>query len=228
MKSFTELANHLNGQEPGSEVRETTAAPEGKIKSLVAEMASKLSLDEPVVRRGIVEIVHSGGSAFAVLGSGQSVFITRSIAKRLGVVEGDVLEMTIVGNYKDAATDAVPYRALFAVHSKEPLQSEEPAPAPAPEPAYTKPLTFKDVTAPKILAAMRPGFLYRASDFAVLTNSEKSKALTNVLEALLAEGRVQRVALHSSPDKKAGRLYWCLPGQGVVILDGLCSGNLGD
>lgn len=230
MKSFTDLAQHLSAQGPRSAERVST--PENNPTSTrdlpsrgVASMAAQLSLDEPVIRRGVVEHVHKGGSAFAVLGSGEGVFVTRSITKRLELSAGDVLEMTIVGNYKNSATEAVPYRALFAVRSKEPLQSEEPAPAPEPEPVHTKPMTFKDVMGPKMLDVMKPGFLYRAADFAFLADSEKSKALTNVLESLLAEGRVQRIAVHSSPDKRAGRLYWCLPGQASVILNGLCSGN---
>jgi len=44
---------------------------------------------------------------------------------------------------------------------------------------------------------------------------------------LLVIGRVQRISLHSSPDKKAGRLYWCLASQGPRILEGVLA-NDGD
>jgi hypothetical protein len=210
-------------------------------------MAAQFSLDEPVIRRGVVELVHKGGSAFAVLGSGDTVFVTRSIARRLGLSEGDVLEMTIVGNYKDSATENVPYRALFAVRSSAPLHREEavvspvqsemeltapePAPAPSVPPAPRlpglKPGSFADHIGPEMLAMMKPEFLYRARDFAHLVPENHSKKLTNVLEALLAIGRVQRISLHSSPDKKAGRLYWCLASQGPRILEGVLA-NDGD
>jgi len=241
MKSFTDLAKHLQDQGPrsavqetSSAVRETSSAPKGLMKSSVADMASKLSLEEPVICRGVVETVHKGGSAFAVLGSGQSVFITRSIAKRLDLVEGEVLEMTVVGNYKDSVTESVPFRALFAVRSTEPLRVEEPAPAPepapvpAPEPVYTKPMTFKEEIAAGMLAVMKPGVLYSASGFAFLTTPEKRGSLTAVLEALFLEGRVQRISLHSSPEKRAGRLYWCLPDEGKALLDGMCKDDLDD
>lgn len=236
MKSFTDLAKHLQDQGPRSAVREPSSAPRGLMKSSVAEMASKLSLEEPVICRGVVETVHKGGSAFAVLGSGQSVFITRSIAKRLDLVEGEVLEMTVVGNYKDSMTASVPFRALFAVRSTEPLRVEEPAPAPAPtpelvltpEPAPTKRMTFKEEIAAGMLAVMKPGVLYSASGFAFLTTPEKRGSLTAVLEALFLEGRVQRISLHSSPTKRAGRLYWCLPDEGKALLDGMCEDDLDD
>jgi len=66
---------------------------------------------------------------------------------------------------------------------------------------------------------MKPDFLYQTRDFVHLVPEEKSKVLTNVLEALLTIGRVQRISLHSSPDKKASRLYWCLADQGPTILE---------
>ena len=250
MKSFTDLAQHLKGQGPRSADR--VSPPENNptsprdlspaVSRGLASMAAQFSLDEPVIRRGVVELVHKGGSAFAVLGSGDTVFVTRSIARRLGLSEGDVLEMTIVGNYKDSVTENVPYRALFAVRSTAPLHREEavvspvqsemeltaPEPEPAPRLPGLKPGSFPDQIGPEMLAMMKPEFLYRARDFAHLVPENHSKKLTNVLEALLAIGRVQRISLHSSPDRKAGRLYWCLASQGPRILEGVLANGGGE
>lgn len=253
MKSFTDLAQHLSAQGPRSAERVSTPknnpnSPRDLSPAVsrgVASMAAQLSLDEPVIRRGVVEHVHKGGSAFAILGSGEGVFVTRSIAKRLELSEGDVLEMTIVGNYKDSATETTPYRALFAVRSTTPLRREEPAPVPvqtemvltAPEPVPAprlprveglQPGTFADQIGPEVLAMMKPDYLYQARDFAHLVPENHSKKLTNVLEALFKVGRVQRISVHSSPDKKASRLYWCLAAQGPRILERVLEDEVGE
>ena len=155
MKSFTDLAQHLStagaAKKPDHPAPAASAAPAAPTAhdNRLAAMAAAVSLEEPVVRRGIVEHCHKGGSVFAALGDGSSVFVTRSIARRLDLAEGDILDMTIVGNFVDSRTASVPYRALFAVRVDEPLARPDapaaqgprpaltapPAPAPAPEPA---------------------------------------------------------------------------------------------
>jgi len=210
MKTFQDLAKRLNG---GTDQQ-----------TRMAKMATTLA--EPKKCRGIITNRNNDLAWAMVVGEGRQAFIPTGLTRKHSLRAGDIVDMTIVEN-DYGHRDKTPYRAIMLDKVKPEVQ---PAPATAPEPAPEpiaprlprlkglQPGSFPDQIGPEMLAMMKPEFLYRARDFAHLVPENHSKKLTNVLEALLAIGRVHRISLHSSPEKKAGRLYWCLAGQGSQIL----------
>ena len=209
LKMFSELAK-LNG---GTDQQ-----------TRMAKMVTTLA--EPKKCRGIITNRNNGLAWAMIVGEGRQVFIPTNLTAMNDLRPGDVIEMTIIENdYRHR--DKTPYRAVTLTKVEAEVQ---PAPAPAPEPAPEpiapriprveglQPGSFADQVGPEILEMMKPEFLYRTRDFANLVPENHSKKLTNVLETLLSIGRVHRLSLHSSPGKNAGRLYWCLPGQGPKIL----------
>lgn len=190
----------------------------------MAKMVTTLA--EPKKCRGIVTHRNNGLAWAMIVGEGRQAFIPTNLTAMNDLWPGDVIEMTIIENdYKHR--DKTPYRVVTLTKVDAEVQTAPaPAPEPAPEPIAPRiprveglqPGTFADQVGPEMLEMMKPDFVYQARDFAHLVPENHSKKLTNVLEALLAIGRVQRISLHSSPEKKAGRLYWCLPGQGPKIL----------
>lgn len=205
MKTFQDLAKKLNGGTDHA--------------TRIANMVTTLA--EPKKCRGIVTHRNNGLAWAMIVGEGRQAFIPTNLTAMNDLRPGDVIEMTIIENdYRHR--DKTPYRVVTLTKVEVEVQPA-PAPAPAPVPRFPRlaglqPGTFADQIGPEMLEMMKPDYLYQARDFAHLVAEKNSKKLTNVLEALLAIGRVHRISLHSSPDKKAGRLYWCLAGQGPKIL----------
>lgn len=205
MKTFQDLAKKLNGGTDHA--------------TRIANMVTTLA--EPKKCRGIVTHRNNGLAWAMIVGEGRQAFIPTNLTAMNDLWPGDVIEMTIIENdYKHR--DKTPYRVVTLTKVKAEVR---PAPTPAPEPVPRiprvkglQPGSFADQVGPEILEMMKPEFLYRARDFAHLVPENHSRKLTNVLETLLVIGRVHRLSLHSSPGKNAGRLYWCLPGQGPKIL----------
>ena len=203
MKTFQDLAKKLNGGTDHA--------------TRIANMATTLA--EPKKCRGIITNRNNDLAWAMVVGEGRQAFIPTGLTRKHSLRAGDIVDMTIVEN-DYGHRDKTPYRAIMLDKVKPETQ---PAPAPVPVPRFPRlpglqPGTFADQVGPEMLEMMKPDFVYQARDFAHLVPENHSKKLTNVLEALLAIGRVQRISLHSSPEKKAGHLYWCLPGQGPKIL----------
>lgn len=215
MKTFQDLAKKLNDG----------ADHDTRIVNMFTTLA------QPQKCRGII-ISRSATLAWAmIVGEGKQAFIPSNLTALNDLQPGDVIEMMIVENdYRHR--EKTPYRAVMLTKVDGEVQ---PAPAPEPLPAPRiprveglQPGTFADEIAPDMLDMMKPGFLYQARDFVHLVSENKSKKLTNVLEALLAVGRVHRISLHSSPDKRAGRLYWCLAGQGSKTLARVLEHQVGE
>lgn len=197
--------------------------------SRMVNMVSTLA--QPQKCRGII-ISRTETLAWAmIVGEGKQAFIPSNLTELNDLQPGDVIEMMIVEN-DYSHRNKTPYRAVMLTKLDgeiQPVSALAPAPTPRiPRVEGLQPGTFADEIGPDMLDMMKPGFLYRARDFVHLAPENNSKKLTNVLEALLAIGRVHRISLHSSPEKRAGRLYWCLAGQGSQILAKLLEHQVGE
>ena len=205
LKTFQDLAKKLND---GSDYN-----------SRMVNMVDTLA--QPQRCRGIITNRKDTLAWAMIVGEGKQAFIPSNLTALNDLWPGDVIEMMIVEN-DCRHRNKTPYRAVMLTKVKaevQPVPAPEPLPTPrTPRVKGLQPGTFADEIAPEMLDMMKPGFLYRARDFVHLVSENNSKKLTNVLEALLSIGRVHRISLHSSPNRKAGRLYWCLAGQGSKTL----------
>jgi len=215
LKTFQDLAKKLND--------------ESDYNSRMVNMVNTLA--RPQKCRGIITNRNDTLAWAMIVGEGKQAFIPSNLTAIHNLRTGDLVEITIIENdYRHR--NKTPY-LVITLNKLDGEVQPVPAPEPLPTPRIPRveglqPGTFADEIGPEMLDMMKPGFLYRARDFVHLVSENKSKKLTNVLEALLAIGRVHRISLHSSPDRRAGRLYWCLAGQGSKTLAKVLEHQVGE
>jgi hypothetical protein len=213
MKTFKDLAKKLNN---GTDHN-----------SRIVNMVSTLA--QPKTCRGIVTHSNNNLAWAMIVGEGHQAFIPTNLTEMNDLRAGDVIEMTIIEN-DFRHRHKTPYRAITLTRVDAEVQ---PAPAPDPQPVEApKPRLprFEGIRAGseaeamafKLINAMRPGEIYRTAQFASVIGEDNGRQITKVFEALHRCGHVNRIHVTSSEDRRAGRVYWSLPGAAFKCLDAVC------
>jgi len=213
MKTFQDLAKKLNG---GTDQQ-----------TRMAKMVTTLA--EPKKCRGIITNRNNDLAWAMVVGEGRQAFIPTGLTRKHSLRAGDVVDMTIVEN-DYGHRDKTPYRAIMLDKVKPEVQ---PAPTPAsqpvaaPEPRLPRFEGIKvgsetEKVASMLVDAMRPGEIYRTTQFVAVVGEDNARQITKIFDALHRCGHVNRIQVTTSEERRAGRVYWSLPGAAFTVLDAAC------